>query len=78
MIISILGYSLGLDTEGASTLVANNLDEYHEVMKFAFRSFTRNENSRNIGMVYGMELVPWVTATLFTTTETATLNTPKQ
>jgi len=60
LIISILGYGLGLGTEGASTLVANNLDEYHEVMKFAFRSFTRNENSRNIGMVYGMELVPWV------------------
>jgi len=60
LVISIVGYGLGLGTEGASTLAANNLDEYQEVMKFAFRSFTRNENSRNIGMVYGMELVPWV------------------
>jgi len=60
LIISILGYGLGLGTEGASTLVATNLEQYQEVMKFAFRSFTQNEDSYNIGMVYGFELVPWV------------------
>merc|ERR1712238_584815 len=40
-------------------------EEYGEVMKFAFKSFTTGEDSHNIGMVYGMEIVPWVDNTAF-------------
>merc|ERR1711957_603209 len=45
--------------------VAASLEEYQEVMKFGFKSFTQNEDSHNIGMVYGMEIVPWVDNTSF-------------
>merc|ERR1711957_1131391 len=65
MSITILGYGLGLNTEGSSTLVSATLEEYAEVMKFAFKSFTTGEDSHNIGMVYGMEIVPWVDNTAF-------------
>ena len=34
-------------------------------MKFAFKSMTRGENAAYIGMVYGMEVVPWVHNTAF-------------
>merc|ERR1711957_344652 len=63
--IIILGFGLGLNNEGSSTLVSTSLEEYNEVMKFAFKSFTQNEDSHNIGMVYGFELVPWVDNTSF-------------
>ena len=29
-------------------------------MKFAFKSFTQTEMGTNIGIVYGIELIPWV------------------
>ena len=41
------------------------LEEYNDVMKFAFQSFTQNEDSHNIGMVYWIEIVPWVDNTAF-------------
>ena len=63
--IKIQGYGLGLNQEGAETLVATSLDEYNEAINFAFKSFTQNEDSHNIGMVYGMEVVPWVDNTAF-------------
>merc|ERR1711957_959304 len=56
---------LGLNSEGSATMVAASLEEYQEVMKFGFKSFTQNEDSHNIGMVYGMEIVPWVDNTSF-------------
>jgi len=62
--ITILGYGLGLNAEGSSTLVSATLNEYEEVLKFAFTSFTQMEGP-NIGMVYGMEIVPWVDNTAF-------------
>merc|ERR1711957_93338 len=65
MSITILGYGLGLNSEGSATMVAASLEEYQEVMKFGFKSFTQNEDSHNIGMVYGMEIVPWVDNTAF-------------
>jgi len=34
-------------------------------MKFAFRTMTVNEDAHHIGMVYGMEVVPWVENTAF-------------
>jgi len=65
LMITIVGYGLGLGTEGSSTLVSTNLEEYQDVMKFAFKSFTQNYDSHNIGMVYGFEIVPWVDNTSF-------------
>ena len=38
--ITILGYGLALGTEGSSTLVSTKLEEYQDVMKFSFKSFT--------------------------------------
>lgn len=58
--INILGWGLGLNQEGSDTLVASSLNEYLQVMKFAFRSMTQNRDSHHIGMVYGIEVVPWV------------------
>ena len=58
--IKIMGWGMGLSQEGSETLVATNLQEYNQVMIFAFRSFTQLEDSKHIGMVYGIEVVPWV------------------
>lgn len=58
--IKILGFGMGLNQEGSGALVATTLQEFNQVMKFSFRSMTQNEDSHNIGMVYGMEVVPWV------------------
>lgn len=58
--IDIKGYGLGLNHEGAETLVATSLAEFNNVMKFAFRVMTQNQDSFHIGMVYGIEVVPWV------------------
>ena len=63
--ISIVGYGLGLNEQGSSTLVATSMDQFDEVMTFAFESMTQSENSAHIGMVYGIELVPWVDNTAF-------------
>jgi len=65
MSITIFGYGLGLNSEGSSTLVSTTLEEYADVMKFAFQSFTTGEDAQNVGMVYGMEIVPWVDNTAF-------------
>lgn len=59
--IKILGYGLGLNQEGSGTLVAQSLKEFKEVMKFAFRAMTQSGGgSVEIGMVFGVEVVPWV------------------
>ncbi len=58
--INIAGFGLGLTEEGSETLVADSLEEYFKVMKFAFHTMTHAKNSVNIGMVYGIEIVPWV------------------
>ena len=63
--IKILGFGLGLSESGSSTLVSTTLSEFNEVMKFAYNSFTRSEDANNLGMVYGVELVPWVDNTSF-------------
>jgi hypothetical protein len=65
MTITIKGYGMRLNQEGSGTLVATSLEEYQEVMKFAFKSFTQNEDSPNIGMIYGIEVVPWVNNVAF-------------
>jgi len=63
--IIIKGYGLGLHADGSETFVAQNLEDYQRVMKFAFRTMTVNEDAHHIGMVYGMEVVPWVENTAF-------------
>ena len=63
--IYILGFGLGLGMSGSETLVATSLAEYENIMKFAFRSMTQNKDSHHIGMVYGIEVVPWVDNTAY-------------
>lgn len=63
--IKIIGFGLGLSQEGSETLVATSLQEYNEVMKFSFNTMTKNEDAYNIGMIYGIEVVPWVHNTAF-------------
>lgn len=58
--ITIYGYGLGLGDTAAEALVANNIEEFHQVMKYAFQIMTQSANSYQIGQVYGMEIVPWV------------------
>ncbi len=63
--IIIKGWGLGLTQEGSETLLATSLDQYEEAMKFAFKSMTSIKDSVHIGMVYGMEVIPWVENTSF-------------
>ena len=51
--IDILGFGLGfgLNHEGPGALYLS------ETMKFVFKSFMQNNDSFNIGMVYGMEIL---------------------
>jgi hypothetical protein len=63
--IKILGFGLGLNQDGSETLVASSLEEYDRVMKFAFKSMTQDGGNGQTGMVYGVELVPWVDNTAF-------------
>ena len=58
--IKILGFGLGLGTSAQGTLLATSLAEYFKIMEFGFRAFTQGENAKSIGMVYGIETLPWV------------------
>ena len=60
LVISIRGYGLGLSQEGSETLVATSIAEYKQVMKFAYKAMTMADDSMHVGMVYGIELAPWV------------------
>ncbi len=62
--IEILGYGLGLNKIGSETLVAASLNEFNQVMRYAFNSMTKTTNVQDVqqqqaGMVYGMEVVPF-------------------
>lgn len=63
--ITIIGYGLGLNHEGSGSLTSTTLAEFNTVMKFAFKSFTTSENANFVGMIYGIEIVPWVESTTF-------------
>ena len=63
--IVIKGFGLGLSQDGSETLIAQNLEEYNNVMKFAFKTMTVIPDSYQIGMVYGMEVLPWVENIVF-------------
>ena len=66
--ITILGYGLGLTQDGSETLIATTVQELYGVMRFAFRTMTTSEDSIHIGMVYGMEVAPWVESVQFQVT----------
>ena len=54
--IKIKGFGLGLNDEGADTLVATNLKEFYKAMKFAFKSMQNDD----VGMIHGVEIVSWM------------------
>ncbi len=60
--VKILAFGLGLNVVGTGSLIANSIEEYNDVMKFAFEAMTKTPHGyeRQQGMVYGIELVPWV------------------
>ncbi len=64
--IKVLGFGLGLNQQGAGNLIATTIEEYNKVTDFAFRAMTQSEGgSHNLGMVYGVEVMPWVDNTGF-------------
>jgi hypothetical protein len=65
MQIIIKGWGVGLGQDGSETFVASGVDEFNQIMNFAFKTMTKGEDSAHIGMVYGMEVVPWVENTSF-------------
>ncbi len=58
--IQIIGFGLGLNTEGTETLVASSLEEFNGIMRFAYNTMTKHPDAAHVGMVYGIEIVPWV------------------
>ena len=58
--ISIKGYGLSLTDSGSDVFMAKTLAELDQVMAFAFKTMVSNPNAVHIGMVQGMEVVPWV------------------
>lgn len=66
--ITIKGYGLGLSEDGSETLIATSLADLNNVMRFAFRTMTKSPNYMHIGMVYGMEVMPWANNANFITT----------
>jgi len=53
--ITIKGYGLGLNQEGADTLVARTMDDYDAAIKYAFKSMQND----GVGIVHGVEVVAW-------------------
>ncbi len=67
--IDIVAYGLGLNQNGIEALVATNLQEYNDVIKYAFTTMiTKTKRSSSDmhdmvspkGLLYGIEVVPWV------------------
>jgi len=54
--ISIKAHGLGLNEDGAVSMIASSMDDFEDVMNFAFKSM----QTEGIGMVQGVEIVPWV------------------
>lgn len=57
--IKIVGFGLGLTQEGSETMVATSIDEAMNVFRFAFNSMTKADDAAHIGMIYGIEVLPW-------------------
>lgn len=59
--MTIKGYGLSLNQSGAGSLVPTSIDDYYEIMKFAYNVMTQSTDTRtDSGMVYALEAVPWV------------------
>jgi hypothetical protein len=64
--IKILGYGLGLsdsNSETTETLVARSLDDYTKIVEYAYAIMTETSADsyvRDLGMVSGVEVIPWV------------------
>ncbi len=58
--IDIVGFGLGLNGPKGESLVASNVEEFKEVMSFAFNIMTKTDDASHAGMVYGIEIAPWV------------------
>jgi hypothetical protein len=56
LVIYIRGYGLGLNMDGSSSLQARSMDDFKDVMDYAFQSMQQ----KNVGMVHGIEIVSWV------------------
>jgi hypothetical protein len=56
LVIYIRGYGLGLNMDGSSSLQARSMEDFKDVMDFAFQSMQQ----RGVGMVHGIEIVSWV------------------
>ena len=54
--ISIKGFGLGLNADGASSLQAQSMEDFRSVMQYSFQSMQQV----GVGMVRGMEIVAWV------------------
>lgn len=57
--IEIRGFGLGIDAHGSESLVARTLEDYFKAIDFAFLAMTQ-QKSDQVGVVYGIEVVPWV------------------
>ena len=59
--IKVLGYGLGLDYMGAGSLVVRSVTEYNDIVNFAFKTMTDTKDASDVvGMVYSIEVMPWV------------------
>ena len=63
--IKILGFGLGLNHDGSAILTSTSLEQYSNIMRFSFKSFTQLEDTGNVGMVYALEFIPWVDSAEF-------------
>jgi len=62
--IKIKGFGLGLNMDGADTLVAKDLEDYDAAVKYAFRSMQNDD----VGMIQGIEVVSWMSNLQFQNT----------
>jgi hypothetical protein len=58
--IDLYAYGLGLNQEGTQTLIVNSLDEFNNVMRYAYDSMVRgNGTEHETGLINQVEVVPW-------------------
>ena len=58
--IGIKAWGIGLTATGSESLLATSVAEFNKVMKFAYNLMTKSPFANHVGMVYGMEVAPWV------------------
>ena len=54
--ITIKAFGLGLNGDGADTLVARSIEDYDAALKFAFKSMQTD----GVGQIHGVEVVSWM------------------